>query len=308
MSFLAKHSTASTLVFLAILIAAFYGNTLGNGFVMDDTLVIEGNEYIHSLNHLSKVLTGCTWEHAMGGCDGLSHYYRPIFSLSLLLTYQISSQPWIFHLVNLALYWGVVSLLFLFIKILTRNLPLAFFTALLFLIHPINSEVVNWPSLASDPLHLIFILAALIFYTKWRSDARMIHIGIVYLFYFLAMLAKEPAALVLPPLILMLDVLVFRVPVKKLLSRSTLQYYAFFALPLALYIVMRGAVIGFLAGITERGISIAGFSLAEKIQILFTLPVYSVKTLLAFSSPALLFHDFPMNNMPWLIFSLLACK
>lgn len=295
-AFVKKYQTATALIILAVLVMVFYGNTLINGFVMDDTLVIEGNEYIHSLRYLPKVLTGCTWEHAMGGCEGLSHYYRPIFSLALLLTYQISSQPWFFHLVNIVLFGGVVVLIFFFIKTLTHNTLFAFLSALLFLIHPRNAEVVNWPSLASDPLHIVFILAALILYIKWRRSTQKIHIWLAYLFYFFAMLSKEPAIIIVPPLVLALDLIIFRMPIKKLFALKQLQYYALFAMPLAVYIAMRGAVIGLLGGIAGRGMAVESFSLMETIQVFFNLPLYSLKTILYVPAPALLFHDFPMYD------------
>ena len=48
----------------AVLIALFYGNTLFNGFAMDDQAVIVDNPYVHSFQYLPKVVTGCIWEYA----------------------------------------------------------------------------------------------------------------------------------------------------------------------------------------------------------------------------------------------------
>jgi len=90
------NKTYVALVAFAVLVAVFYGNTLDNGFVLDDYPVLVDNLYIQSLDYASKIVTGCIGEFSLDGCAGQTLHYRPIHSLSYLITYQISSQPWFF--------------------------------------------------------------------------------------------------------------------------------------------------------------------------------------------------------------------
>jgi len=195
------NKTYVALAVFAVLIAIFYGNTLQNGFVLDDRKVIEENVYVHSLEYLPKVVTGCIWEYTHGGCAGKTLHYRPMNSLSFLLTYQISSQPWFFHLVSLLYFFGIVSLLFIFVKLITKNVLLAFFSSIIFLIHPINNEVVNWISAAPDLMVVLFTLLSLIFYTQYRTEKRQrTSKNLIWAlgFYFLAVLSKEIAVFIIP--------------------------------------------------------------------------------------------------------------
>ncbi|PIZ88773.1 MAG: hypothetical protein COX90_02795 [Candidatus Nealsonbacteria bacterium CG_4_10_14_0_2_um_filter_38_17] len=196
-----KDKIAAIVFFL--LVALFYGNTLWNGFVHDDIGQIVQNEYVHSLKYLPKVITGCTWEYIFQGCRD-SNYYRPFHSLSYLLTWQFSHQPWFFHLVHLVYLFVAVYLLFILTKKLTKNFFLAFLTALFFLIHPINSEMVNWVATTPEVLAAVFILSSTIFFIKYREKNLTKDLTWCIVFYFFAMLAKEPAVS-LPIIFILLD-------------------------------------------------------------------------------------------------------
>ena len=179
----------------AALIVLFYGNTLFNGFVLDDVPVMENNPYLRSFEYLPKVVTGCLWEYSNQGCEGRTLYYRPVYALSAVFTGQISSQPWAFHMVNLGYFFVLGILIFFFAKLLFKNSLSAFFTALLFLIHPLNAEVVNWASAVSELTLAIFTLLAGILYIRYRRTGRLRDFAIVLILYFFAMLAKEPGVL-----------------------------------------------------------------------------------------------------------------
>src|SRR3990167_10222240 len=105
----------------AMLITVFYGSTFQNGFVLDDVGAIQKTPYLKSFEYLPKVVTGCLWEHANQGCMGRTLYYRPVQSFLFLLTHQVSWSPWAFHAVTVLLFFGLVSLFFHVLKVLTKN-------------------------------------------------------------------------------------------------------------------------------------------------------------------------------------------
>src|SRR3989344_4365227 len=165
MSFLLKHPTASSLAIFAVLIAVFYGNTLANGFVQDDVWLIETNERVHSLMYLPQVISG---EVISNEGTQAAVYYRPMQSLAYILTYAISGSAAFFHFMNLVYFWGILAALFLFVRELTGKALGAFFAGMVLGMHPIVTEVVNWPSAVPELLMALFALLPAYFYVKHR--------------------------------------------------------------------------------------------------------------------------------------------
>ena len=284
------HKTYGVLTVFAVLIVLFYGNTLFNDFVFEDRVIIEANEYIHSLKYLPKVVTGCLWEFADGACDKTNYpYYRPVQTLSAILTYQISSHPWSFHLVNLLYFFAAASLVYLWTRLLTKKFLLAFLTAILFIIHPINSGVVSWPSALSELTLVIFASLVLIFHVKYRETGSSRNLWLVYLFYSIAILSKEPAIL-LPIVLVSIDTLFFKISIKRLLCADELKKYLFFAVPLLVYLFMKAAVVG-----SSLGGSLASFTFLESIHARFTLFAQYLGKLF-YPYPLSIFHPFEKSS------------
>ena len=267
------------LAVFAALIILFYGNTLQNGFVHDDFPIMANNVYVHSFEYLPKVVTGCTWEYVLGTCEGSTLHYRPMQTLSYLLTWQISSAPWFFHLVTISYFFIVVVLVFFFAKTLSNNFNLAFLAALIFLIHPLQSEVANWIASTQEPLMAIFTLLSLIVYVKYRRENSNKHFILALLFYFLAMLSKETAAFVLPPIVLSLDIFFFKKNIKDILKPDEIKRYLFFAAPFLLYFLMRQAVLGGLGGAAFSKDYFGVSSVAEKVYYFLWLFAFYIKAL-----------------------------
>ncbi|MCH7604956.1 tetratricopeptide repeat protein, partial [Patescibacteria group bacterium] len=229
----------------------------------------------------------------LGGCAGKTLHYRPMNSLSFLLTYQISSQPWFFHLVSLLYFFGIVSLLFIFVKLITKNVLLAFFSSIIFLIHPINNEVVNWISAVPDLMLVLFTLLSLIFYTQYRTGKRQrTSKNLIWAlgFYFLAVLSKEIAVFIIPVLVVSLDLLIFQFPLKKLLVRKEIKKYLLFGVPFLIYFGMRMMVLGGFGGLASKGDYLGNFSFVERINAFFNLFTYSLKEIF-YPYPLLFFHE-----------------
>lgn len=200
------------LAFFAVMVTIFYGSTLNNDFVFDNHQEIENYPYIRSVEFLPKVVTSSP-----------SLYYRPMMNLSQLLTYQISTQPWIFHLDSLIYFTIDIFLIFILVRLLTKKTIIAFFAGLIFLIHPINSEAVNWISVG-DPLSSIFILLSTIYYYLYKSRKKSKYLIFVYLFYGLGLMSKEQAILT-PLIFLTLDLSFFKQKISSFLIWKNIRPY-----------------------------------------------------------------------------------
>jgi len=286
--------------FFVVLSFLFYGNTLQNGFVYDDHQVVANNPYIQSFGYLPKVVTSCTLEYAQGQCEGRTDYYRPIQSLSYLLTWQISTQPWFFHFVNIIYFAAVVFLVFLLAKTLTNNILFSFVAAFLFLIHPIHSEVANWISGIPDLSFALFALLSTIFYIQHRKEAvssaswlqQYRKFMLAALFFFLALLSKEPAVL-LPLVFLFLDLAFFKIKFLDLLRPREIVKYGSLGLLFFIYLAARIAVIG---GISMGGEGYYGpFSFLERIVGSFTLFSQYIQKVI-FPYPLHFFYSFEKTS------------
>ena len=231
-------------------VAIFYGNTLQNGFIHDDHGQVEENIYIQSLKYAPKVVTGCIWESATGGCHEGS-YYRPMHSLSYLITYQISENPRFFHFVNLVYFIINVFLVFILLMILTKNFAIAFLSGIIFLIHPLNTEVVNWIAAVPELLYTMFSLLAIIFYFLYRSKENSKYLVLVCLFYFLGILSKEPAVFTLF-VFLALDIIYFKKKLPEMFYWKNMKPYIYCFGFFAIFIILRILVMGGVGSNPER--------------------------------------------------------
>lgn len=132
---------------------------------------------------------------------GEGYYYRPLIALNYYLDYHLFGQhSKLLHLENVLLHVGNTALLF---QLASRLLPAAaarvpFLAALIFAVHPVNSEPVSWIAGRTDPLACLFILAAAIFLVEGLDSGRVRHTLCSVLLMSAGVLAKETALLFVP--------------------------------------------------------------------------------------------------------------
>ncbi len=181
-----------------------YLNSLGAGFVYDDNSQIVDNPWVHELGSLPRLLTHTVWAFKT---SRPVHYYRPVqMGLYNLLWALSGGTPFLFHAVNLLLHLGVVLLLFLLIRRLSRDGRVAAAGALLFAVHPLATETVDWVACVPELTYALFGLLALNLHAaSW--DAAPPRRGWLrtsaLLALLLSLLSKETALIFLPALLLM---------------------------------------------------------------------------------------------------------
>ncbi|MGB7590457.1 MAG: tetratricopeptide repeat protein [Terriglobia bacterium] len=189
----ATHQLLAVLILVAVLP---YLNSLLNGFVQDDNRQVVSNPYLRSFSHLREIFATNVWSYV--GAQGATNYYRPLMTFGYLLCYQfLGPLAYGFHLANVVLNAGVVCLVFLVSERIFRDRTLGFVAAVIFALHPIHSESVDWIAAVTDLQLTLFYLLAFWFFLRVakpggkRSGAA--ELGMV-LSFILALLAKEPAA------------------------------------------------------------------------------------------------------------------
>src|SRR5208337_815574 len=204
---LARFAPYELLAVLILVALLPYLNSLLNGFVQDDNRQVVSNPYLRSFSHLREIFATNVWSYV--GAQGMTNYYRPLMTFGYLLCYQfLGPLAYGFHLANVVLNAGVVCLVFLVTERIFRDRTLGFVAAVIFALHPIHSESVEWIAAVTDLQLTLFYLLAFWFFLRVAkpgphhplipSSVRGLRGGAaelgMVLSFILALLAKEPAA------------------------------------------------------------------------------------------------------------------
>jgi protein O-mannosyl-transferase len=147
--------------FLFFLCISFllYGNTLKNGYAIDDQFVTENNYTNKGLKSIPKIFSSYYAEN-----DGKNNYeYRPIVKLSFAIEHQFFGvRPWVGHFINILLYAVSLLLLFMVLRLIFYNNTIFFSISVVvfFAVLPTHTEVVA--SLKNRDILLCFIFCMLL--------------------------------------------------------------------------------------------------------------------------------------------------
>lgn len=145
--------------------------------------------------------------------------YAPLNELNYLLLYScFGYNPLFFHVASLCWHLVNVCLVYQFLKMLLSNSNVniksnikfvAFFTALLWGIHPVNVESVAWVSASKVLIYTFFYLLALLSYLRYLQNRQNIYFLLTLIFFICSFLGKEQAV-TLPLCLLLVDYFVGR--------------------------------------------------------------------------------------------------
>ena len=183
------------LLLIPLGILTFY-NLKDAGFVGDDYDQVAANLSIRSLNDPMSFLTGSTF-YSGGGTELRGTYYKPVMTAAFALVYNlVGTTPFHFHVVQVVL--GILNaiLLYFFFRSLF-SWWVALSGAALFLVHPTNSEVIQYISNYQDVLFMTFGLAALNV-EAYRRSSHWGWFALEGLLLLLAGLSKETGLLFIP--------------------------------------------------------------------------------------------------------------
>lgn len=146
---------------LLIVVALLYGNTLKNGYALDDSIVTESsNITAKGVTAIPKILRSYYIERA----NNVKFGYRPVTNISFAIEHELFGvNVVVSHVVNLLLYVLALFLLYSALKLLfsAYDDAIAFYCTLLFAIMPIHTEVVASLKNREELLCFIFCLIAL---------------------------------------------------------------------------------------------------------------------------------------------------
>ncbi len=192
---------------------AAYSVALAGPFQFDDRGVILRDQTVHSLSATFTSLWGL----------------RPLLKLSYAICWALGQSPVTFHVFNVLVHLLNVALLVRVFAAATdsesrwpfhgRITPGAIFAAMLFALHPIQTEAVTYISGRSASLASTFLLLALLLYAEGvRASSIRYWLGFTSLSFLAALATKETSA-TLPLGLLLWDVLIERSRPRAVLRR-----------------------------------------------------------------------------------------
>lgn len=266
-----KHVTAILLITAAALLA--YSNTFHATFHFDDVYLIVENATIKDLKYLPEILSGP----------------RGLAIATFSLNYAIGGlNTFGYHVVNLLIHIanGVLVYFLIFLTLsLMKNPPfakggaggfngwssrIAMYAALIFAVHPIQTQAVTYITQRMESLASLFYLLALLLFLKGAKATRAVSAILLYsgvvISYFFAFKSKE-VAITLPAVIFLYDLyFISSGNTKALLKRWPL--YAVLLFLLVHLSVKTGIPAGAVGAVTSTGFSdvtnaTAGFAVKE---------------------------------------------
>lgn len=180
---------------IIFVVAVFYGNTLKNGYSLDDSLVTEAkNITTKGISAIPKILTSNYVESS----EEFKFDYRPMVKVSFAIEHELFGvKASVSHFFNLVFYTIGLFLLYSCLLLLfdTKHAFASLCVVLLFAIMPIHTEVVASLKNRDILLTFIFCLLALKQFILFQSSEfkKIKHLLFSLVFYYCAYLSKLDA-------------------------------------------------------------------------------------------------------------------
>ena len=299
---------------LSLIGLIFYFNSFFNEFALDDGIVIIKNEYVQQgVGGLGKIFTKDAYDsfyRSMNAKDQLSGgRYRPLSIATFALEQEViglnPTDPkavqdpargmHLRHVVNVCLYIISVLVLLQLLRttIFSSNTDIAFITALLFLIHPIHTEVVANVKSRDEIMSLLFIGLTFMSALRYLNTNRIKDLILGLAYFFLALLSKEYAITLLFLLPLSFYLFGKKTPLSSI--SATLPYIGV----LAIYFLIRFSIVVFHADVVDNEVLNNPYLFATPAQKLAT----EISTTLNYFKLLLFPHplsaDYSYNSIPY---------
>jgi len=248
-----SNTNSSLQKWMGIICACFafllYANTLNHQFALDDFTTIYGNGLTTSgIKGIPMMLHTAYWY----GIDGKNDWlYRPFSMVMFALEWQLApNTPALGHWINVLMYALTAFILFRFLCSLFENFNVVvpFAVSLLWIAHPIHTEVVANIKSLDELLAFLFSILTMWECLNYVKMPRMKNIVLAGVYFFLALMAKEsPITLVA---IIPMTLFVF--------TKSDFKKIGVVMIPVAvaaiIYLAIRGAVLTSQMGTADIGL------------------------------------------------------
>ncbi|HOK21137.1 MAG TPA: glycosyltransferase family 39 protein [Bacteroidales bacterium] len=307
---ISNFSNKKLCLFLFLVASILYLPTITFDYALDDGLIITNNKFTQQgINGIKDIFTHDAFEGTLG--EGAQYVaggrYRPFTQFIFAIQKELFGfHPWIGHLTNILSYALLMVILFLTLKALLSFPPfnkenaklIAFLATVLYLFHPIHTEVVCNIKSLDEIFSMLGSLGAILLLLSYHNKPKIYKLFLSGFIFFIALLSKENA---LTWIGVWLFWLIFTH--KSFSKKYIINSFVALLIPAALFIFIRSQVLGaFLNTEIPKELLNNPFINSTKTEeiatVLFTWLIYF--KLLIFPHP--LTHDYYPKQIPILNF------
>jgi tetratricopeptide (TPR) repeat protein len=201
----AKHNKKTTennrwhAVVLFLVPILLYAQSFGFNFVFhdDDIIILQNTELLKNFDW-RKLLLSDAWL-----LNKKIELYRPLQSISFAVDYFFSgSSPRAYHVHNVLVFALGITLLYFTLQRFNISAAHSFLLSLLYSVHYLFANTVCWIPARGDLYLFLFAMLTLLVWFKALDENKMRYYLLAAFLYFVALLAKESAIVLLPLLLL----------------------------------------------------------------------------------------------------------
>ena len=210
-----RKATVWTIIIIVVTCFLLYGQSLSNGYNIDDDYVCENHQLVQQgIKGIPEIFAS-----RYNNSNGVMFGYRPVTIAVYAIEYQIFGEsPAVGHFFNIIYYIVVCIILFFFLRNLLRTkfvstipvLPIV--VTAIFMTHAIHTEVVLSLKNREEILCLIFCLSSAMLALRYYDRRKIIDIIFAIILLGVGFLTKESAIVFLA--IIPLTIIFFRTDIK----------------------------------------------------------------------------------------------
>ncbi len=181
---------------IIILVTLFlYGKTVKFEYVLDDSLFITSHPVVQKgVSGIATIFSERSLDYISS--EGGQQPYRPLTLVTFAIEKTLfDNNPAFAHFVNvvllLLLSLGIFELLMAWFPKIHKHI--LFIVVLLFIAHPIHTEVIANVKSRDELLNMLFGIYSLLFFWKYNSQSNKRDLAVSVIFFMLALLSKESA-------------------------------------------------------------------------------------------------------------------
>lgn len=277
------------LAIIAVVIFLAFSNMLQNKLVWDDHILLQQWPQVRSLENVPQILQGAA-------PATFGRVYRPVRNVFYLIDYSLwKDNPSLYHLQALLVHIAVTVTIYLILELMLKKRLPAFLGALLFGLHPIHTEQINYISASMDNFGLMFFFISFYFYIK-KDKYKGNKLSIASVFFALLAFFTFELSLTLPILMVLYD-FYFKHDFKIKNLRKLIQRYLPYAVAAFTYLFLRTLM----TGIISRG-DYLGYSFFLTMLVMVRVFVRYIGLLflpINLTANHRLIGDFPVSMLPY---------
>lgn len=234
------------LIVIAVFSLVLYAQTTYHQYTIDDGTVMQNNTIVKK--GISAIPEIFSTRYRAGFWDRKENLYRPLSLAMFAVEWQLApGNPMPGHLINILLYALTGIFLFRLMSRLLKNhhLLIPFFITLVFIAHPLHTEVTANIKSRDEILCFLFLILSMLGVMQYIRKTGVLNLVMALSFFFLGLLSKENAITFVAVVPLMLYFF-SETPGRKILNVTLL-----FLVVASLYLGLRAAVLGSLSSQAE---------------------------------------------------------